>query len=35
MGRMKNFALELDENDTIDSMAFHLGISIEDLKLLT
>jgi len=35
MGRMKNFALEIDENDTIDSLAFNLGISIEELKLLT
>jgi hypothetical protein len=35
MGRMKNFALEIDENDTIDSMAFNLGISVEELKLLT
>ena len=32
---MKNFALEIDENDNIDSMAFNLGISIEELKLLT
>jgi hypothetical protein len=35
MGRMKNFALEIDENDTIDSMAFNVGISVEELKLLT
>jgi hypothetical protein len=35
MGRMKDFAIEIDENDTDETMAFHLGISIEELKLLT
>jgi hypothetical protein len=35
MGRMKNFAIEIDENDTDETMAFHLGISLEELKLLT
>jgi hypothetical protein len=35
MGRMKNLAIEIDENDTEETMAFHLGISLEELKLLT
>jgi hypothetical protein len=32
---MKNFAIEIDENDTDEYMAFNLGISLEELKLLT
>jgi hypothetical protein len=35
MGRMKNFALEIDENDTIEYMAMNLGISVEELKQLS
>ncbi len=35
MGKLKNLAIEIDENDTIDNMAFNLGISVEELKLLT
>lgn len=35
MGRMKNLAIEIDENDTEETMAFQLGISLEELKLLT
>ena len=35
MGRMKTFAIEIDENDTEETMAFFLGISLEELKLLT
>ena len=35
MGRMKNFAHEIDENDTIEYMAMNLGISVEELKQLS
>lgn len=35
MGRMKNFATEIDENDTVENMVLHLGISLEELKLLS
>jgi hypothetical protein len=35
MGRMKNFALEIDENDTLEYMAMNLGISVEELKQLS
>jgi hypothetical protein len=35
MGRMKNIALEIDENDCEEFMALNLGITLEELKLLT
>ena len=35
MGSIKNLAIEIDENDTDETMAFNLGISVEELKLLT
>ncbi len=35
MGRMKNIALEIDENDCEVFMALNLGITLEELKLLT
>ena len=35
MGRMKNFALEIDENDSLEYMAMNLGISVEELKQLS
>ena len=35
MGSIKNLSIEIDENDTDETMAFNLGISVEELKLLT
>lgn len=35
MGRMKNFATEIEENDCDEFMALNLGITMEELKLLT
>jgi hypothetical protein len=35
MGKMKDLAIQIDENDCEDFMAFNLGITMEELKLLT
>jgi len=35
MGRMKNIALEIAENDCEEFMALNLGITLEELKHLT
>lgn len=34
MGRMKNFATEIEENDCDEFMALNLGITMEELNLL-
>ena len=35
MGKMKDLAIQIEENDCEDFMAFNLGITMEELKLLT
>lgn len=35
MGKMKDLAIQIDENDCEDFMAFNLGITMEELKLLS
>jgi hypothetical protein len=35
MGKMKDLAIQIEENDCEDFMAFNLGIIMEELKLLT
>jgi hypothetical protein len=35
MGKMKDLAIQIEENDCEDFMAFNLGITMEVLKLLT
>jgi hypothetical protein len=35
MGKMKDLAIQIEENDYEDFMAFNLGITMEELKLLT
>jgi hypothetical protein len=34
MGKMKDLAIQIEENDCEDFMAFNLGITMEELKLL-
>ena len=35
MGKMKDLAIQIEENDCEEFMAFNLGITMEELKLLT